>query len=223
MKLVILTPSRGRPEGFAAMVQAVRSTAARPENISILLATDDDDVAYPELEGVTHLHGPRQRLAQWTNQLASHALEDDADILAFLGDDHRPRTHGWDLMVAGAFVQMGSGLVYCADGLQNERLPTAPFWSADIIRALGFFYPPNQVHLYADDYWLRLARDLGRCSYLRGVLIEHCHPSAGKAIYDDTYRENDTWYDHDFKAFHQFLADGHPAALARVQEALCVS
>jgi len=169
------------------------------------------------------LRGPRQRLAGWANQLATVALEDGAEILGFLGDDHRPRTAGWDLQVVGAFTQMSSGLVYCADGLQNERLPTAPFWSADVIRALGFFYPPKQVHLYADDYWLRLACDLGRRYYLGGVLIEHCHPSAGKAVYDDTYRENDTWYEHDRRAFEAFVREEHPACLARVQEALCAS
>lgn len=218
MNLAVLTPSRGRPDRFAEMVEAIRATA--DGEVKVYLATDDDDVVYPHIDGVVTWRGPRKRLAGWTNTLAATALLEGADILAFLGDDHRPRTPGWDTRIRQAFHEMGDGLVYCADGLQNERLPTAPFWSASVIRALGWYYPPVLKHLYADDYWLKLARDLGRCTYRPDVLIEHCHPSAGKADVDDVYRENDTWYDHDRAAFEAFVRTDHPAVLRRVKEAL---
>lgn len=212
----VLTPSRGRPLRFREMVAAIERTAWGP--VTVYVGLDEDDHEKYELPvGVQCLIRPRMRLAQWTNVLAEQAIRDGHETLAFFGDDHHPRTAGWDESVGVAFDEMGSGLVYCADGLQNERLPTAPFWSADIIRALGFYYPPVLMHLYADDYWLRLARDLGRCTYIPEVYIEHMHPSAGKANMDEVYRENDTWYDHDHAAFHDFLADEHAACLTRVR------
>jgi hypothetical protein len=219
VKIAVLTPSRGRPERFLEMCEAIRDTA--DEHVQVFCALDGCDKAkYMLPEDAICLRGPRQRLAQWTNTLAERALADGYDILGFLGDDHRPRTQGWDTRVKQAMAQMGSGLVYCADGLQNERLPTAPFWSSDVIRACGFFYPPVLMHLYADDYWLRLANDLGRRTYLPDVSIEHLHPSAKKAAYDETYRENDTWYEHDRYAFEQFVIHRHPDVLDRVVAAL---
>jgi hypothetical protein len=160
-------------------------------------------------------------LAQWTNELAVEALRHGADILGFLGDDHRPRTPGWDERVKEAFRKMGSGLVYCDDGLQGERLPTAPFWSADIVRELGWFYPPTLQHMYADNAWLKLASDLGRCTYLPDVSIEHMHPSAGKAQMDDVYRENDTQYARDARAYQAWLDDpsGYNVALEDAKRA----
>lgn len=219
MKLAVLTPSRGRPERFLEMCDAIRDTS--DNRVQVFCALDGDDKAkYQIPSDVVCLRGPRQRLAQWTNVLAERALADGYDILAFFGDDHRPRTQGWDTRVKAAFEQMGSGLVYCADGLQNERLPTAPFWSSDVIRACGFYYPPVLMHLYADNWWLRLARDINRCSYLGDVLIEHMHPAAQKVESDETYRENDTWYDHDREAFTQFVIREHPDVLDRVLAAL---
>lgn len=220
--IAILCPSRGRPDRFAEMVQAVRQTADAPDDIVIYVGLDEDDYEQYELPlDVRCLIRPRMRLAAWTNLLARQALADGYRILGFLGDDHRPRTKGWDTRIRDAAERLGSGLVYCTDGLQNERLPTAPFWTADVIRALGWYYPPQLVHLYADDYWLRLARDLGRCVYLPDVLIEHMHHSNGKAEKDESYAESETFTDRDREAFEQLMIDGdHASNLARVRAAL---
>lgn len=218
MNIAVLTPSRGRPDRFREMVDAINDTAYG--HIRVYLATDDDDPMYPIIPGVRSVRGPRDSLVGWTNDLAGWAIHDGADVLASFGDDHRPRTMGWDVDVAAAFEAMGSGLVYTADGLQDERLPTAPFWSADIIGRLGWFFPPTLEHLYADNYWLRLANDLGRRTYLPEVLIEHLHPSTGKAPEDDLTREIDACYERDKAAFELFVQDQHQAALARARAAL---
>jgi hypothetical protein len=212
------------------MVDAIERTAFESHmNVEIYAGLDEDDEQNYDLPlGVRCLIRPRQRLAAWTNELAAQALADGAEILAFFGDDHRPRTAGWDDLVLDAFETMGGGLVYGRDGLQDERLPTAPFWSADVIRALGWFYPPTLTHLYADDYWLALANDLGRRTYLPDVYIEHLHPSAtnadgsAKAEADDLNRENDSFYEQDRDEFLRILREDHAANLQRVREALGV-
>lgn len=218
--IAILTPSRSRPRQFAEMVEATLSSAEG--DVWIYCGVDHDDPAlgrYQALAGdrVTVLGGWRQQLAGWTNRLATMALAGAPTILASFGDDHRPRTQGWDTRVTEAMADLESGLVYTRDGLQDERLPTAPFWSADIIRELGWFYPPVLKHMFADDYWLRLGRDLGRVTYLDDVLIEHLHPSAGKGEMDAVYRENDTHYETDRAAFDAFIRDEHPAILERLR------
>jgi len=201
------------------MIEAARETAGG--DIAIYVGLDEDDADfYERLPDVRYVVGPRKQLAPWTNYLALLALADGADILASFGDDHRPRTQGWDTAVEDAMGTIRSGLVYTADGLQDERLPTAPFWSADIIRKLGWFFPPALKHLYADNYWLKLATDIGRSKYLPDVLIEHLHPSAGKAQEDDVNRANDSHYEHDRQAYAAFIADEHPGIVDRVRSIL---
>jgi hypothetical protein len=205
------------------MVEAIASTSVG--GVAIYVGLDLDDVDYPKRAStgrvlIIYHRWHRRRLAAWTNYLAEQALADGHSILGFLGDDHRPRTPGWDTRIIEAMAALGDGLVYADDGLQGERLPTAPFWSAKVIRALGFYYPPVLDHLFADDYWLRLAHDLGRCTYLPDVSIEHQHPAAGKAEMDRSYEESAACWDHDERALRAFLRDEHPAALARVLEAL---
>ena len=230
VSIAVLTPSRGRPDRLAEMLDAIRSTVMGP--VSVYVGVDLDDPRASEYEqlvpapDVSIAIGERQRLAGWTNTLARAALAHGHEILGFLGDDHRPRTCGWDARVMDAMRAMGPGLVYADDALQGERLPTAPFWHSDVIRALGWYYPPCLTHLFADDYWLRLASDLGRRTYLRDVLIEHMHPSAigadgqPKGVEDESYRESAACFEHDRAAFHAFVRDEHPAVLARVREAI---
>lgn len=223
--IAILTPSRSRPRQFAEMVEATLSLAsgAPTGGVRIYCGVDQDDPAwsqYLKLEqpGVVDIFtGQRKQLAGWTNWLLKPALENGATIVASFGDDHRPRTAAWDAHVLDAFGDLGSGLVYTRDGLQDERLPTAPFWSADIVQELGWFFPPVLKHLYADDYWLRLGQDLERIAYLPGVLIEHLHPSAGKSVEDAINRENDAHFDADRDAFERFMAEEHPAIVERLR------
>jgi hypothetical protein len=225
MSIAILCPTRGRPARFWEMVDAATSTATG--HVAIYAAIDTDDPSpylLPRLDRDDGIevkcvfrvrHDPGEKL----NGLAKAALRDGHTILASFGDDHRPRTPGWDVAVTNAMNALGAGLVYGADGLQDERLPTAPFWHASIIRALGWYSPPPLRHLYQDDYWLRLANDLGRRSYLPDVLIEHLHPSAGKATMDEQNRTIDSFYDHDREALAVFLRDQHPEILARMEAA----
>jgi len=224
MKIAILTPSRERPDRFCELEAAIRENADNVYGIEVYLGLDTDDPCLHDYRPSprTFVYSQRrQPLAPWTNFLATEAMRRGADILGFLGDDHRPRTDGWDYFIQEAFRAHGKGLVYCDDGHQGEKLPTAPFWSAEIIQALGYYYPPQLKHLFADNFWLRLATDLDRCTYLPSVLIEHMHPDAGKAKRDRSYNESQQHWDAD-EAAYEALVNGpaYRAALSLTREAL---
>jgi hypothetical protein len=57
-----------------------------------------------------------------------------------------------------------------------------------IVSALGGMVPPKLRHLYLDNFWKKLGEDLGNLVYLDQIIIEHCHPLAGKAEWDEGYR-----------------------------------
>lgn len=223
MTIAILTPSRDRPQQLLEMVQSTLATAEGKVEIFIGLDCDDREdytrIAALRDSRVHVCRAQRMQLGAWTNHLAELTWL-RFPILASFGDDHRPRTNGWDTRVREAFDRMGPGLVYTADGLQDERLPTAPFWSAEVIRELGWYFPPKLKHLYADDFWLAMANRIGRRSYLPDVLIEHLHPSSGKSEPDAINEANDSHYDADRLAFTAYMADRFDADAQRVREAL---
>lgn len=148
---------------------------------------------------------------------AASAIE--ADLYGFIGDDHRMRTFGWDDLIAADFEQLDdSGFVYGDDLSQSENLPTAVFISGDIVSRLGWMAPPVLTHLYVDNAWLLLGRALGKIKYDPHVVIEHLHPSSGKAEWDEGYLRvnSQAMYDADRAAFEAWQASELMADLARI-------
>jgi hypothetical protein len=119
-----------------------------------------------------------------TNASARRVWDDDV-IIGHVGDDHRFRTFGWDSRIADALVD--PGVAYGNDLLKGKRLPTAVFMSSVIPRTLGWYALPGTRHMFIDNAWRELGRELGRLRYLPDVVIEHMHPSAGKAEPDAGY------------------------------------
>lgn len=216
-ELLMLCPSRSRPEKAAELRQEWDQVT---ESADLLIAVDDDD---PEVgaydPGVRVLSGPRG-LGPIMNALALEAAPHYAAV-GFLGDDHRPRTPGWDRLLMTALGDV-AGIAYGNDLFQGERVPTAVVISSPVIIALGYMVPPGVEHLYMDDFWYLLGETLGHRVYCPDVVIEHCHPVAGKAAWDASYvRSNSAeQYSRDSRAFSLFLAQQWPADLERLKEAL---
>ncbi len=218
--LVVITPTRSRPVRFDALCEAVRfTTNSRVEVIGLV---DDDDpvrAAYKGLRWGAQI-GERRSLSGWTNWAARQLLDDPGSILdqaepprylASFGDDHLPRTMGWDVKLIDAIEQLdGPGIAYGNDLYQGERLPTAWVVSAEVVRALGWMMLPSCEHMYVDTAVLELGRAAGRIAYRADVVIEHVHPLAGKTGWDDSYRATNaaTRFAADRAAFEAWLADG---------------
>lgn len=210
MSVAVLCPSRERPDRFRELLEAIDATAERPVRVYLGVDCDDPTLAgYRDACGpfatVEVCGGPRRPLARWLDDLSARAVSDGHSIIGFMGDDHRPRTGGWDDLVQ---QRSAGGMVYGRDGLQDERLPTWCFWSADVIRALGFFCPPTLEHMYLDDFWLALARGIGRCVYVPELMVEHMHPSIGKADTDEGYVRVEALTSKDENAWRWYVADG---------------
>lgn len=190
--LLVIVPSRGRPHNIAELHVAWAETAHRDGRL--LVAVDDDDPALPEYQRVCDLIGvelevgPRLRLTGTLNKVAiEHAPRHKA--IAFMGDDHRPRTVGWDTQLMAELDRLGTGFVYGNDLLQGERMATAVAMTSDIVSALGYMAPPQMVHLCLDLVWVEWGKAIDRLAYLPDTVIEHMHPAVGKAVNDSGYDE----------------------------------
>lgn len=223
--LLVAVPSRGRPARLAAMIDACLSLAEAETYVAVAVDADDPELTrYRALwSGAARwslTEGPRRTLSGWTNYLAA-ASAGRYRALASLGDDHLPRTPGWDRLLLEALDKLGGeGIAYGNDLHQREALPTAPVISAGIVEALGWMCEPTLAHMHVDNVWRDLGRAADCLAYVPEVVIEHLHPDAGKAPGDQVYAESLAGAGADREAYWKWLAERFPADVAKVRSAV---
>jgi hypothetical protein len=228
--LLVIVPSRGRPHVVAEMAQAFEATCTGATRL--LFAVDDDDPdAHAYLQAVVEYGAPvgirsdaNRNMVEALNNAVRAVLAGDAPpyAVAFMGDDHRPRTLGWDTRYVQELRKLGTGLVYGDDGLQGENLPTQVAMTADIARALGWMAPPVLRHMYVDNFWRDLGVHAGCITYLRDVVVEHMHPLANKSDWDEGYQRvnAEEVYSTDAAAYRDFKVTGMFSAAVSAVRAL---
>lgn len=195
-ELVVIIPSRGRPESVKRMAVAFAETGAL--DVATVWSIEDNDPALDDYRREVAEHFPfgsvdavnAGAMAPAINATALAVLDDlDPEAIAVLNDDHLPRTPEWHTHMLFALRQLGPvGMVYPDDGLQHERLSTVWAVTAQWVRTLRRMIPCRVGHLYGDNAMLNLAQTISRCVYLGHVLVEHMHPAAGKAETDEGYQ-----------------------------------
>ena len=217
--LVVIVPSRGRPEAAQELAEAFAETCTA--DTLLVFAVDNDDERLPDYQKQDRVAQADSRsMVQSLNAAAVLVLADEPFAIGFMGDDHRPRTEGWDTAYLDALHELGTGIVYGDDLLQRWRLPTQVAMTSDIVRALGYMAPPSLTHMYVDNFWLDLGRQAGCLRYLPDVVVEHMHPVAGKADWDDGHKRVNApaMYERDRIAYARFRALGDMAdAVAKVK------
>lgn len=239
MTVTVVMPSRGRPTRAASAIAALQATAVLVST-EVILVVDEDD---PELAGyfaltrqkpgrlgpqvaLVTLHGDQTGdLVRATNTVSMRvARADPGAIIGNLGDDHICRTDAWDRLITEALVT--PGIAYGDDLIQGEHLPTAPFVSASIVNALGWFFLPTVKHLYGDDCLKRIGRACEILRYLPDVVIEHDHPANGRVPWDAGYERanNAGASQRDLRAYSRWLhSEDYNRDLANVRRVLPVS
>lgn len=201
--VLVIVPTRGRPD---ASVEFHKEFLQKSMISDLMFAIDEDDAdSYPRIDGVLYEVNPRMGMNGTLNYVATK-YADNYKYIVFMGDDHRVRTFGWDLVMA---EKIGSlGVAYGNDLIQGQALPTAVMMSSKIIKAIGYMAPPKQKHMYLDNFWLDLGTRLNAIHYLEDVIIEHLHFSVGKSDMDSSYQEtNDSAiYNADRVAYDEYLS-----------------
>jgi hypothetical protein len=212
---LLIVPTRNRPEKALELLREFNNTA---EDSDIIFGLDDDDTSdyAPEVREKAVVN-PRLRMCGTLNLIANK-YADKYKFLSFMGDDHRPRTNGWDTRL---MLGIGSnpGVAWGNDLLQGERLPTAVLLSSSIVRAIGYMAPPELVHMYMDNFWLTIGKGLGNAFYDADCIIEHMHFINGKAERDAGYIEVNApeVFMKDSEAYHKYLTERLFSDLGKIQ------
>ncbi|GGN56145.1 hypothetical protein GCM10011579_016890 [Streptomyces albiflavescens] len=215
--LTVIVPSRGRPHTVPQLAAAFRDTCTA--DTRLLLAVDEDDPEYPVYRDAVGEAGaagfpvqlvsqPRGTMVTALNRAARLLLDEAVvpDAIGFMGDDHRPRTQGWDTAYLDALAAL-PGIVYGNDLIQGAKLCSQFAVTTGIVRRLGHMAPPVLTHLYMDNYWLVLGQEAGCITYLPEVIVQHLHPLGGTAEWDDGYQRVNAplMYARDRAAFEHYL------------------
>lgn len=226
MILTMLVPTRGRPDNASRLLAACEATRVMPYT-KIVLGVDEDDEEFPAYDRacsppwsaimVLPKH-ERPGMVAGLNAMAG-IYSRQTSVVGFMGDDHVPVTSGWDKALCDALAGKPAALAYGNDLLQGANIPTAVAMTASIPLTLGYMAPPELAHLYVDNTWLAWGRGLGAITYLPDVVIEHLHPVAGKADWDEGYRNvnAETSYDADRAAYENYRTERLPADLEKLK------
>lgn len=209
--MAVIVPSRGRPNNISRLYKAMQDTGAR---VDLYVGVDADD---PNVQDYINLaredlcivvSKERKRFGPTLNTIAKEIC-DTYDYLAWMGDDHLPKTKGWDQEYRNALYDMGTGIVYGNDLVQGINIPTQMGFTPNIVRALGYAVPDGFIHLFIDNYFLELGKAIGGVKYLENVIVQHLHPCVGNAEQDLTYLEANSpenW-SNDQRRFHQYMTE----------------
>jgi hypothetical protein len=212
--LLVIVPSRGRPENIRRLLGAVHETSMLATHVHIAVDEDDPELEFyrqvmndlGDLDDVLET-GPRKGLAAWTNEIAVRRAG-RYPFLASFGDDHLPETAHWDYFLTRGIGDMGgTGFTYPWDGLR-EDIPEAVVLSSNIVRALDWMCPPGLGHFFVDNAWADLGHGAGCIRHLRAVVVDHVHPRAGKASSDMTYKDASPRLDADREAYFNWRRSG---------------
>lgn len=197
--LVMIVPSRGRPHAVAPLAESFGLNCTA--NTTLLLVVDDDD---PDLEdyrsevenAAEHIYSGTAlmvlpapgNMANALNAAGERVLADPERpfALGFMGDDHRPRTFGWDAAYLNTLRET-PGMVYGDDLLQGVIMPTQFALNTEIVEEVGFLSPPGLIHLCIDIYWRDVMNPAKALTYREDVVVEHMHPANSKAEEDEGY------------------------------------
>lgn len=222
--LLTIVPTRNRVEN-ALELQDVWYSTTRESDSGLLFVVGTEDPRLEEYKQKIRsshlLVFPERGLVKALNYAAPMYVE-KYEAIGFMGDDHRPRTPGWDSAYLDELRKLGSGYVYGNDLLMGERIPTQVAISSTIIRSLGFFGPPGFWHLCVDLTWKDMGEGLHRIKYLDDVIIEHMHPAAGKAEEDSGYKHVNSSFmvKHDEAEYFRWKREDFPSELSRVRASL---
>lgn len=180
---MILLPSRGRPELVKRFFDACVETKAETY-VLLIIDTDDEGYDYKyAYENMGVMVGAIRSIVEKCND-AFYAFP-DREFYGVMADDVVPKTQHWDRLLGQACVP---NKISWGDDEKKQR-PSHPFLGGELVRKLGYVFPPVFEHFYCDTAIHEIAKATGRGVYLPNVKVPHHHFTSGLAEMDKTYRE----------------------------------
>jgi hypothetical protein len=191
-----LLPSLNRPQNLARFFGACRKTEISTKGL-VLIDIDDHQANVAAYQDVFAL-APKGWLVTFTRgRTQGDKIREvwdeikDEPWLGLIGDDCVPETRHWDQKLVEQCDPWG--IVSCNDAFPKgwqapKRLANCWVMGGDLVRAVGYIFPPGLHHMFVDDIWEQIGRT-GECwTCDMSVLVSHKHVMLGVAPADATHR-----------------------------------
>jgi len=190
-KLLIICPSRIRPDRILTMLKSFDETKSEGTDIIIYLSDCDPRLEEYKIALKDRNYEIGKRLP--ISGVYNHCVRKNPNYKYYgeVCDDHVYRTKGWDRILIDEIENNGGwGMAWGWGQIHPKevRLPQAAIMSGNLVKALGFFSTPIITSAYNDRFAIDLC-DALKCGFYRpDVIIEHQHVLNDKAKMDDNYR-----------------------------------
>ena len=225
--LLVVVPSRGRPELCLEMVQSFLETKSKDTRMIIYLNDDDPLVrryAVPVHPDVIVEIGPKKYIAQVYN---SHCVGAKEDYFANLNDDHLFITPQWDEKLMSLCEEKGNGWgIACAEDhltdWNQHHNPSGCVISGKMTQVLGFIAAPGLRHIGIDVIQARVCDAIGCLFRDPNIIIEHRHWLNGMRPMDNNYRwvYSDDEQGHGDRAVRDYMYGQFNSDIKKLKEAI---
>jgi len=174
--IVLITPTRNRPELCKRMVDSARATADNPIEVYLGIASEGNN--YPQEY--------RYILAQQSlmeesptvaivNLLADEAMKDpDNKLFMVVGDDAIFDTKGWDTALIKAYEALENKIhVFSFQDSRSKNGTPHPIVTREFIEAMGYFATPIFLHFFVDTWLVDIAKNSNCFTKLDNYLVIH--------------------------------------------------
>lgn len=222
-RVLLSCPSRLRPHRLKEMLASYSET--RSIGTSLVIYIDNDDPSIKEYERLIIPEEARMEIHQRTYlaHIHNNIINSNPGYEYYMpvNDDIIFKTHGWDNLLVKTIEEKGGGwgISYGNDLAGNHRheLPTFGMVSGNIIRLLGYVYPPEVYALFGDTFLLDLGRAIGKIFYNSNVIIAHHR----ELDYMDDYRASLEHDKRDRKAYSSYIDNRLDKDVAKIFDAIC--
>lgn len=222
-----LLPTRGRIHNLRRFLNAAREMGTDTPGLVL--------VNRPELEAHADEYASAMKLfPSWECVAVDAESYGDAiravwdrikgmDWVGLASDDLVPAVSLWDKQLVGAIK--GWNVVSSNDGWQarpniaESRMHGATVWSGDVLRAVGWLFPPKLRHIFHDDIWETIGRNTSCWQVRMDIMVKHLH-EALEGVRGPTVDPNSDLWKHDQAVFQAWVGADAPRCLAAVQEVM---
>lgn len=140
-----------------------------------------------------------------------------------IADDNYPETAGFEgrlISAAGNWSIASANDLWQADtNPKKSRMHGATVFGGDLVRSVGYIAPPGFAHLFIDDVWENIGRQLGNWRTLMDVIVRHDHPFKSGKTLDKTHSDanSSAAYHADGAAYNRWFSEEFPSIVHNVR------
>lgn len=176
--IVLLCPSKGRPEKIKRMWESAKATASNIQLIATVSKEEYNDyyIALKDEYNVLILQEAdlMPTVHKWNKSADLAMTQKEAKLFMVTGDDMIFDTQGWDKAILDHYEALNDKIqVYALQDSRDKDGTPHPIMTREYIQAMGYFVQPIFLHWFIDIWTAEIARANGCFTHLREYLLMH--------------------------------------------------